>query len=132
MGTQNFVLNTAQGEIGASAVCPRYAVVGPSRHGVVAHGLRLAAAEPRLAASLRRVSLVGNGLHPRGLVGSILPATAVMIQVTDRLWATPRRRLPPAAAGRRGGRHWLWHFTTSRSRRRGAPGTGGAETPTPP
>src|SRR5690349_21768059 len=109
MGTQNFVLNTAQGEIGASAVCPRYAVVGPSRHGVVAHGLRLAAAEPRLAASLRRVSLVGNGLHPRGVVGSILPATAVMIQVTDRLLGdTPeeaaavvgelRRRAPLALA----------------------------------
>lgn len=85
MGTHFFVSNTAPGQIPWNAGPARYVVVGPERHGVVAHGLRLAAAEPRLSAALSRVRLPTSGVRPRGLLETTTPGSAVMIQVTDRL-----------------------------------------------
>ena len=63
----------------------RYVVTGPDRHGVVSHALRLGAADPRLSATLLRVRLPRSGVRPRGLVESISPGSAVMLQVADRL-----------------------------------------------
>ena len=85
VGTHFSVLNTTQQHSGRDSSPRRYVVVGPDRHGVVSHALRLGAADPRLSASLLRVRLPMSGVRPRGLVESIPPGSGVMLQVTDRL-----------------------------------------------
>lgn len=69
---------------GRSDEAARYLVVGPPRHGVVVHALRLAAADDRLGRALVRLDSPA-GSEPRGLDDAVLPGAAVLVQVTDRL-----------------------------------------------
>ena len=85
VGTHFSVRNTTQHDSGPDLLPRRYVVVGPDRHGVVSHALRLGAADSRLSASLLRVRFPRSGVRPRGLVESIPPGSAVMLQATDRL-----------------------------------------------
>jgi glycosyltransferase involved in cell wall biosynthesis len=71
-----------------------YAVVGPERHGVVIHGLRLAASGPGLAARLVRISATDPGAVADDLRRALVGHDSAMIHVTDHLLA----RSPAEAA----------------------------------
>lgn len=62
-----------------------YVVVGPARHGVVAHALRLADASPRLSRALVRVEHSDDEMPGRlaDLLGGV---DGALLQVTDRLF----------------------------------------------
>lgn len=75
-----------------------YLVVGPDRHGVVQHALRLARSTPVLADALVRVPsgtcLVTSPLTPSGRATAVPSRAPVLVHVTDRLFG----RSPEEAA----------------------------------
>ncbi len=62
-----------------------YAVVGPERHGVVIHALRLAASAPGLAARLVRISATDPATVADDLRRALVGHDSAMIHVTDHL-----------------------------------------------
>lgn len=62
-----------------------YAVVGPERHGVVIHALRLAAASPSLGAGLVRICAPGVATAANDLRRALVGHDSAMLQVTDHL-----------------------------------------------
>jgi glycosyltransferase involved in cell wall biosynthesis len=62
-----------------------YAVVGPERHGVVIHALRLAAASPGLGAGLVRISTPDPVTAADDLRRALVGHGTAMLQVTDHL-----------------------------------------------
>ena len=62
-----------------------YAVVGPERHGVVIHALRLAGAAPDLGAGLVRISATDSVTVATDLRLALAGHDSAMIHVTDHL-----------------------------------------------
>ena len=62
-----------------------YAVVGPERHGVVIHALRLAASAPGLGARLVRISATDPTTVADDLRRALVGHDSAMIHVTDHL-----------------------------------------------
>lgn len=83
----------------------RYVVVGPERHGVVQHALRLAEADPRLAEAMVRVPAEVSGHTPAGLGAAVPAGSTAMLHVTDRLFGSSPEEaasvLRPLARGSR-------------------------------